>query len=75
MLRTLVDAPQETLLHASKYRKRIQEEKARYFTNPGLELPSLEAHSLQRLEAGQHVSLRKDVVKIGEFGLACVFKG
>ena len=28
--------------------------------HPGLELPPLEAHPSQRLEAGQHVSLRTD---------------
>ena len=67
-----------TLLHVSKYRKRIQEEEARYYTNQitqGLNFLH-SRHILHRdLKLGNMFLSEQMVVKIGDFGLASAFKG
>ena len=70
--------PQKTLLHVSKYRKRILEEEARYYTNQitqGLNFLH-SRHILHRdLKLGNMFLSEQMVVKIGDFGLASAFKG
>ena len=70
--------PQKTLLHVSKYRKRILEEEARYYTNQitqGLNFLHSKHILYRDLKLGNMFLSEKIVVKIGEFGLACAFKG
>ena len=70
--------PQKTLLHVSKYRKRIQEEEARNYINQitqGLDFLH-SRHILHRdLKLGNMFLSEQMVVKIGDFGLASAFKG
>ena len=69
--------PQKTLLHVSKYRKRIQEEEARYYTSQitqGLNFLHSK-HILHRdLKLGNMFLSEQILVKIGDFGLASAFK-
>ena len=65
MLRTLVDGampPEDSVacVQVQKENPGGGGEVLHQPDHPGLELPPLEAHPSQRLEAGQHVSLRTD---------------
>ena len=70
--------PQKTLLHVSKYRKKVEEEEARYYANQitqGLNFLHSKGILHRDLKLGNMFLSDQMVVKIGDFGLASAFKG
>ena len=70
--------PQKTLLHVSKYRKKVEEEEARYYANQitqGLNYLHSKGILHRDLKLGNMFLSDHMVVKIGDFGLASAFKG
>jgi len=69
--------PQKTLLHVSKYRKKVEEEEARYYANQitqGLNFLHSRGILHRDLKLGNMFLSDQMVVKIGDFGLASAFK-
>ena len=70
--------PQKTLLHVSKYRKKVEEEEARYYANQitqGLNFLHSKGILHRDLKLGNMFLSDQMVVKIGDFGLASAFEG
>ena len=70
--------PQKTLLHVSKYRKKVEEEEARYYANQitqGLNFLHSKGILHRDLKLGNMFLSNQMIVKIGDFGLASTFKG
>jgi len=68
--------PQKTLLHVSKYRKKVEEEEARYYANQitqGLNFLHSKGILHRDLKLGNMFLSDQMVVKIGDFGLASAF--